>query len=260
MALLIVVVAFLVLTQCLGGSGLIPNPGAIDGFPGVSGSGGGTEVDPSDPTGAFVDAVADDVQITWDDVFRRAGQQYRPTEVVLFRGRTPTGCGLGSADTGPFYCPADSTVYLDTSFFALLDKRFGAAGDFAQAYVLAHEIGHHVQNLLGINGQVQEASQQNPSQANDLSIRMELQADCLAGVWAHSADERGVLEAGDLEEGLQAAAAVGDDRIQASVTGRIDPESWTHGSAEQRVRWLRRGFDSGTIESCDTFSVASNEL
>jgi predicted metalloprotease len=142
----------------------------------------------------------------------------------------------------------------------VLDQRFGASGDFAEAYVIAHEIGHHIQTLLGINAQVQQASQQDPSQANALSIRLELQADCFAGVWGHSANERGVLEPGDLQEGIDAAAAVGDDRIQASVTGRIDPESWTHGSSEQRTRWFMRGFDAGNTDACDTFSVSSDDL
>jgi predicted metalloprotease len=260
--LLVVVVLVLVLSQCMGGSGgsLIPDPGAIDGFPAAPDSGSTAQVDPGDPTGAFVDAVGDDVQITWDDVFTGAGRSYRPTAIVLYRGRPQTGCGLGTAQTGPFYCPLDRRVYLDTSFFRELDTRFGAAGDFAQAYVIAHEIGHHVQALLGINAQVQQASERDPAQANALSVRMELQADCLAGVWASSANARGVLEAGDLQEGLTAAAAVGDDRIQASVNGRIDPETWTHGSAAQRQRWLQRGFDAGTIEACDTFSVPADQL
>jgi uncharacterized protein len=259
--ILIIVLAFIV-PKCLGGAGsLIPNPGAVNGFPTVSAGGGSnTEVDPSDPTGQFVDAVQDDIQITWQEEFQRAGKTYTPTQVVLFRGSTQTGCGLGSTDTGPFYCPLDRHVYLDTGFFKELEQRFGASGDFAEAYVIAHEIGHHVQTLLGINQQVQQAAQNDPSQANQLSIRMELQADCLAGVWAHSANARGVLEQGDLQEALNAAAAVGDDRVQASVNGRIDPETWTHGSAEQRVRWLQRGFNTGNPDQCDTFSVPADQL
>jgi hypothetical protein len=179
---------------------------------------------------------------------------------VLFRGATQTGCGLGSARTGPFYCPADRRVYLDGSFFRELEQRFGAPGDFAQAYVIAHEFGHHVQTILGISQQVQQAARDDPSIANELSVRQELQADCLAGVWGHSANARGVLEAGDLQEGIVAAEAIGDDRIQASTTGRIEPETWTHGSADQRSRWLLHGFESGNIESCDTFSIAYDEL
>jgi hypothetical protein len=260
-AIVLVLLLVFVLPRCLGSAGsLIANPGAVEGFPNAGSSGSTTEVDPADPTGRFVDAVADDVQVTWEEVFAGAGRTYQPTQVVLFRGSTQTGCGLGTAQTGPFYCPADRRVYLDSSFFKELEQRFGASGDFAEAYVIAHEIGHHVQTLLGINAQVHRASQQDPSQANALSIRLELQADCLAGVWASSADARGVLEPGDLEEGLGAAAAVGDDRIQASVSGRIDPESWTHGSSEQRTRWLQRGFQAGNLNACDTFSVAADEL
>jgi predicted metalloprotease len=261
-AIVVIVLLVFVLPRCLGSSGgLIPNPDAVEGFPPVAaGAGGSTEVDPTDPIGAFVDAVADDIQITWDETFDGAERTYAPTQVVLFRGSTQTGCGLGTAQTGPFYCPADRRVYLDFSFFKELEQRFGASGDFAEAYVIAHEIGHHVQTLLGISEQVQRASQEDPSKANELSIRQELQADCFAGVWANSANARGVLEPGDLEEGIGAAAAVGDDRIQASVNGRIDPESWTHGSAEQRVRWLKAGFGAGTPEACDTFSVPIDEL
>jgi predicted metalloprotease len=261
-AIVLIVLLVFVLPRCLGSSGgLIPNPGAVEGFPPVdTGTVGSTEVDPTDPIGAFVDAVADDIQITWDETFDGGGRRYAPTQVVLFRGSTQTGCGLGTSQTGPFYCPADRRVYLDFSFFKELEQRFGASGDFAEAYVIAHEIGHHVQTLLGISEQVQRASQEDPSNANELSIRQELQADCFAGVWANSANARGVLEPGDLEEGIGAAAAVGDDRIQVSVNGRIDPESWTHGSAEQRVRWLRAGFESGNTDACDTFSIPIDEL
>jgi uncharacterized protein len=260
-AIVLLLLLVFVVPRLLGsGGGLIPDPGAVEGFPDVGGGGSTTEVDPTDPMGRFVDAVQDDVQITWQGMFRQAGRDYRPTQVVLFRGSTPTACGQGNADTGPFYCPVDRHVYLDTSFFNVLDQRFGASGDFAEAYVIAHEIGHHIQTLLGINAQVQQASQQDPSQANALSIRLELQADCFAGVWGHSANERGVLEPGDLQEGIDAAAAVGDDRIQASVTGRIDPESWTHGSSEQRTTWFLRGFDAGNPDACDTFSVSSDDL
>lgn len=259
-ALVLIIVLVFVLPRCLSGGGLIPNPGAVEGFPDVGSGGSTVEVDPTDPTGEFVDAVGDDIQITWEEQFAGGGRTYEPTQIVLFRGSTRTGCGLGTAETGPFYCPLDRRVYLDFSFFKELERRFGASGDFAEAYVIAHEIGHHVQTLLGISGQVQEASEQDPSRANELSIRQELQADCLAGVWASSANARGVLEPGDLEEGLDAAEAVGDDRIQAKVEGSIDPETWTHGSAEQRVRWLQRGFRSGNPDACDTFSVSADEL
>jgi hypothetical protein len=261
-AIVLVLILVFVLPRILGGSdGLIPDPGAVQGFPDAgAGSGSTTEVDPSDPVGAFVDAVGDDVQITWQELFEGAGRTYEPTQIVLFRGSTQTGCGLGTAKTGPFYCPADRRVYLDYSFFKELEQRFGASGDFAEAYVIAHEIGHHVQTLLGINGQVQQASRDDPSSANELSIRLELQADCLAGVWGSSANARGVLEPGDLEEGIDAAEAVGDDRIQEATTGRIRPETWTHGSAEQRVAWFQRGFQTGNPEACDTFSVPADEL
>jgi predicted metalloprotease len=215
---------------------------------------GGTEVDPSDPRGQFVDAVTDDVQTTWDDIFQRSGKTYQDTDVVLYDGATNTGCGQANSDVGPFYCPADGLVYLDTSFFDELEHRFGAPGDFAEAYVIAHEIGHHVQDLLGIDAQVQQQVQADPSRRNDLSIRQELQADCFAGVWGRAAQGAGVLEAGDLEEGLAAAAAVGDDRIQKAATGRINPETWTHGSSEQRRRWFSRGYEQGKPAVCDTFS------
>jgi predicted metalloprotease len=260
-AVLIVLLLVFVLPRILGGPGsMIEDPGAVRGFPDAGAGGSTTEVDPSDPMGQFVDAVQDDIQITWDEIFTGAGRTYQPAQVVLFRGSTRTGCGLGSAETGPFYCPADRHVYLDTSFFKELQQRFGAPGDFAEAYVIAHEIGHRVQTLLGIDQQVQQASRDDPSQANALSIRLELQADCLAGVWASSANARGVLEPGDLQEGITAAEAVGDDRIQASTTGRIDPETWTHGSSEQRVRWFRSGFEAGNPDACDTFSLSDQEL
>ncbi|HET9310120.1 MAG TPA: neutral zinc metallopeptidase, partial [Actinomycetota bacterium] len=261
-AILLVLLLVFLVPRCLGsGGGLIPDPGAVEGFPDV-GSGGGstTEVDPDDPAGEFAAAVGDDVQITWEETFAAGGQTYEDTEIVLFSGSTQTGCGLGSAQTGPFYCPADRRVYIDLSFFRVLEQQFGAAGDFAQAYVIAHEIGHHVQTLLGISQQVSQASQQDPSIANELSVRQELQADCLAGVWASSADARGVLEPGDLEEGINAAEQIGDDRIQQKTQGRIDPESWTHGSAEQRRRWLQTGFDAGNMQACETFTQDFGEL
>jgi hypothetical protein len=218
------------------------------------------QVDPDDPTGAFVDAVLDDVQITWIDLFERAGRTYEPTSVVLFTGSTQSACGMASQATGPFYCPADRLVYLDTSFFRELERRFGAPGDFAQAYVIAHEVSHHVQTLLGINAEVQQRSREDPSQANELSVRLELQADCFAGVWGRAAQAAGILEPGDIEEGLNAASAIGDDRIMESTGGRIDPESFTHGTAEQRAMWLRTGIQVGNPDACDTFSVPYDEL
>ena len=196
-----------------------------------------------------------DINDFWAARFNQAGGTgYRVTTVNVFTGVVQTGCGNATSDVGPFYCPADQQVYLDVAFFRDLDQRFRAPGDFAQAYVVAHEIGHHVQNVTGIFAQVDRAKRADPGQANELSIRTELQADCLAGVWGHSTYERGLLESGDLEEGLAAAAAVGDDRIQSQATGQINPETWTHGSSEQRTKWFRRGFDSGDPASCDTFS------
>jgi predicted metalloprotease len=254
----------LVLPRCLssGGLGDILG-GSLDGFgdvgtvqPAPTGPG----VDPTDPTGAFVDAVADDVQYVWDDIFTRAGEAYEPTRIVLFTGSTSSACGRASSATGPFYCPADRLVYLDASFFDELERRFGASGDFAEAYVIAHEIAHHVQTLLGINGRVQQQQRDDPSLANELSVRLELQADCFAGVWGRSAQAAGILEPGDVEEGLNAASAIGDDRIQESVNGRIDPESFTHGTAEQRAAWLRTGIQVGNPDACDTFSIPYDEL
>ncbi len=214
-----------------------------------------TPLDPDDRLFGFVNAVVDDVNVTWKDIFAGTGQRYEAATLVVFEGRTQTGCGPGSAATGPFYCPADSNVYLDLGFFRELRERFGAPGDFAQAYVIAHEYGHHVQNLLGINAEVQRISQQEPDRANDMSVRLELQADCLAGVWGHTALQQGELSEGDLDEALAAAESIGDDRIQETTTGRIDPESWTHGSAEQRAKWFSIGFDSGDPASCDTFNA-----
>jgi predicted metalloprotease len=250
--------------QLAGGGSVISDPGAIDiGLPGQAEAPAHTPLDEGaldDKLGNFVDAVGDDVQLTWRDAFARSGDQYRFAEIVLYTGETQTGCGLGSAETGPFYCPADQRVYLDGSFFNELSQRFGAPGDFAEAYVIAHELGHHVQNLLGIEQQVQRAGQAHPDQANELSVRLELQADCLAGVWAHSANERGVLQPGDIEEGMRAAAAVGDDRLQRQTGGRIDRESFTHGTSEQRVAWLGTGFRAGNPDACDTFSPAYGDL
>jgi predicted metalloprotease len=219
-----------------------PGGGRLDGAP-----------DPDAELKEFVSFVVEDVQQSWQQEFQAAGKSYEPTTLVLFEDAVQTGCGNASSDTGPFYCPVDRKVYLDLGFFRELASRFGAPGDFAQAYVVAHEFGHHVQNLLGINEQVQRAQQRNPDDANELSVRMELQADCFAGVWAHSAYEQQLLENGDLEEGLDAAAGVGDDRIQKQATGRVDPESFTHGTSEQRMKWFRTGYDRGEPDRCDTF-------
>ena len=201
----------------------------------------------------FVSYVLDDVQGTWRDVFAQSGDRYQDAELVLFRDGVRTGCGNATSAVGPFYCPPDRTAYLDLGFFRELNDRFDAPGDFAQAYVIAHELGHHVQKLLGVSDDVNRRQQANPDQANDLSVRLELQADCFAGIWGHSVYNRGVLEDGDLQEGLTAAASVGDDRIQEQAGVDVNPETWTHGSAEQRQTWFNRGFDSGDVAQCDTF-------
>jgi hypothetical protein len=213
-----------------------------------------TTPDPDRDLVDFMGFVVEDVQNSWVDVFASAGRRYEPTVLVLFEDQTSTGCGAASSATGPFYCPADGKMYLDLGFFRDLRDRFGAPGDFAQAYVIAHEAGHHVQNLLGIDENVRAEQRKRPGSENELSIRMELQADCFAGVWANSAFDDQLLESGDLEEGLGAAAAVGDDRIQQGTTGSVDRESWTHGSSSQRVEWFRRGFKTGAPEDCDTFT------
>lgn len=208
----------------------------------------------NDPAKVAVTKTVTHIQGTWQDIFRQAGREYEVTKVVLFEGGVSTGCGAASSEVGPFYCPADHKVYLDLGFFEDLSARFGAPGDFAQAYVIAHEFGHHVQTITGIEPQVREAQRSDPDSANELSVRMELQADCLAGVWGHAAYENNELEAGDVEEGLRAAAAVGDDRIQQQSGGRVDPHSFTHGTSEQRQRWFTTGFKSGDMATCDTFN------
>jgi predicted metalloprotease len=202
----------------------------------------------------FVSFVLDDVQGTWTREFQAMGRSYERSRLVLFTDSTNSGCGYAQAAMGPFYCPADQKVYIDLGFYHELRRRFGAPGDFAQAYVLAHEVGHHVQGLLGLETQLRSAQERNPGQANALSVRFELQADCLAGVWAHSTQQRDILEAGDVEEALGAAAAVGDDRIQKQSSGGVNPETWTHGSASQRMEWFNTGLQNGRIQSCDTFS------
>ena len=231
--------------------------GVLGGGSGGSNGDSGQLAGAPDPDAKLVDFigfVVDDVQGWWQQDFARSGQTYQVTKLVLFDGQTQSGCGPASSDTGPFYCPVDRKVYLELGFFRELRDRFKAPGDFAEAYVIAHEFGHHVQTLLGIEGRVQEERQSHPSEANDLSVRLELQADCYAGVWAHSAYEQNLLESGDLEEALTAAAAVGDDRIQRSAGRRVNPETWTHGSSAQRVQWLKAGFQTGDPGSCDTFS------
>lgn len=205
----------------------------------------------------FIGVVLADTEETWGQIFSQAGATYEQPKLVLFSGAVESACGFAQAAVGPFYCPGDRKVYLDLSFFQELQSRFGAPGDFAQAYVVAHEVGHHVQTLMGISERNMAARQQaGEAEANALSVRQELQADCFAGIWAHNADRsRQLLEEGDIEEGLNAAAAIGDDRLQKQGRGYVSPESFTHGSSEQRVRWFKRGLESGAVKSCDTFAA-----
>ncbi len=205
------------------------------------------------PTVQFVSFVLDDTQKTWAEILRDQGVAYRHARLVLFRDATYSGCGTAQSATGPFYCPVDEKVYIDLGFYDELKRRFGAPGDFAEAYVLAHEIGHHVQKLLGIEQKVEALRRSEPSERNQLSVKMELQADCLAGVWAHSTGQRNLLEKGDAESALGAAAAVGDDRLQKMATGRVTPETFTHGSSAQRTEWFQRGMDQGSVSACNTF-------
>lgn len=204
----------------------------------------------------FAVFVLDDAQAIWARILPSHGGQYRDAKLVLFRNAVRSGCGVAESAMGPFYCPTDEKVYLDLGFFDELRTRLGAAGDFAHAYVITHELGHHVQKILGTSSRVRQLQESRPGDANELSVRLELQADCFAGVWGQSTSERKILESGDIESGLNAASAVGDDRIQRSVRGTVRPESFTHGSSAQRVMWFKRGFESGNPESCDTFAGA----
>lgn len=210
-----------------------------------------------DPQADFVATVLGFTEDSWSAIFRAAGQRYKPPSLVMFSGATQSACGLGQAAMGPFYCPADQKIYIDLDFFRELRDRFRAPGEFAQAYVIAHEVGHHVQNLLGTSAQVQQARRtRSEKEANALSVRLELQADCFAGVWArHSDQASSILEHGDIESALAAATAIGDDRLQQQSRGYVTPDSFTHGSSAQRVRWFRRGIESGDPGSCDTFSA-----
>jgi uncharacterized protein len=209
-----------------------------------------------DPQTEFVARVLGDTEDVWGGVFQQQGGHYQPPKLVLFRGQAGSACGLASTATGPFYCPGDRKVYLDLAFFQELSTRFGAPGDFARAYVIAHEVGHHVQNQLGLMVQVeQRAANASDATRNALSVRQELQADCFAGVWGHSAQQRGLIDAKDVESGMGAAAAVGDDRLQKQTRGYVVPESFTHGTSAQRARWFRAGLDSGDLRKCDTFGA-----
>jgi uncharacterized protein len=224
----------------------------------------GAPTEETAPTGApandqqaqFISVVLKSTEDVWSKVFSERGARYEPPVLVLFSDATQSACGLGQSAMGPFYCPRDRKVYLDLSFFQDLANRFGAPGEFARAYVVAHEVGHHVQTLTGLSDRVAAAREQGDrTDSNQLSVRQELQADCYAGVWGHYASRQDLLEPGDAEEGLRAAAAIGDDRLQREAQGRVVPESFTHGSSAQRVEWLKRGLDSGRLESCDTFNA-----
>jgi predicted metalloprotease len=229
------------------------------GMPAIEQSAPAAHKPPADDQMArFVSKVLASTEDTWNEVFRANGRQYKEPKLVLFTGVTPTACGTGQSAMGPFYCPGDQKVYIDLAFYRELKERFKAPGEFAQAYVIAHEVGHHVQNLLGIADKVHAAQQRaSKAEANALSVRMELQADCLAGVWGKRTDTmKGVLEPGDLEAALTAASAIGDDRLQQQTQGRIVPESFTHGSSAQRMRWFKVGFETGDMNQCNTFKAA----
>jgi hypothetical protein len=257
------------LVMFLGGGGI--DPGALDDItdalaPGVvAPENEGTIAPTADPDADlkdYMNAVYTDLDLMWSEVFIAAGRDdYRMPGFVIFEDYTDSGCGGADETVGPHYCPVDEKIYLDFDFFTLLEDQFGAGGDFAPAYVIAHEFGHHIQTVIGVSDEVRALQQQNPDQANELSILMELQADCFAGVWASTlavgtgTDESVELDPGEIQEAIEAAEAVGDDRIQSQVTGQINPETWTHGSAEQRAQWTMTGYDSGDPGACDTFSV-----
>jgi predicted metalloprotease len=243
--------------------GVDPTPLLQPGGPlpgGAAADGPALDAANADPAAQFVAVVLADTEDTWREIFAAGGARYAEPTLVLFAGAVQSACGYAEAAMGPFYCPADRKLYIDLSFYDELKTRFNAPGDFAEAYVIAHEVGHHVQNLLGVSGQVQAARQRaSKAEGNALSVRLELQADCFAGVWANRADmARQILEDGDVEEALAAASAIGDDRLQMQSQGRITPDSFTHGTAAQRMRWFRAGLDSGDLAACDTF--ASQDL
>jgi predicted metalloprotease len=249
------IIAILIALLTGGGGGL---GGMIDELPGAvpeASSSNDVANEAQSEDAEFATFLTEDTQAMWASEFQQAGRQYQYARLNMFTGQVDTGCGAATSAVGPFYCPADGEVYIDLDFFRELSDRFGAPGDFAQAYVIAHEIGHHVQNLMGISDEVRQAQQAAGSQAeaNKWSVRLELQADCLAGVWAHSVYARGDLEPGDIEEGLAAAEAVGDDRIQEQAGMSVNPETWTHGSSAERQEWFNRGFESGESSECDTF-------
>jgi predicted metalloprotease len=240
----------LVLGYCMTGDplGLLGGGGEfIETQPGEAGARG----TPADELGQKVTHILGDTERTWNEIFAQQNRDYREPTLVLFSDAVQSACGFNSAAVGPFYCPGDHKLYIDLSFFGDLDRRFGAPGDFAQAYVVAHEVGHHVQNILGVF----ESARASGGDPNTVSVKQELMADCFAGVWGHYAAKRGLLDPGDVEQGLTAAAAIGDDRIQQRTQGRVTPESWTHGSSAERVRWFRTGLEAGQLRSCDTFAT-----
>ncbi len=253
LGILLLIVVFMVLFKL---GPFAPSGTEVSSVPSSTSLGPGSSA-PQDELADFVSVVLADTEDTWRAILPSAGVAYEEPVLVLFSGYTQTACGLGQSATGPFYCPLDRKLYIDLSFYDELRTRFGAPGDFAQAYVITHEVGHHVQTLLGISQEVDAARRRSSQvQANELSVRLELQADCLSGIWAHHAQrERQILEEGDIEEGLAAAAAIGDDRIQRQTQGHVVPDSFTHGSSQQRVRWFRRGFETGDLGTCDTFSA-----
>jgi predicted metalloprotease len=251
-----VVLVLLVLSLLTGRNFLsLVDPNAIGGTDQPASSGPVTSSPDEDRLVQFVTFVLNDAQATWA---RLLPGEYQKTTLVLFRDSTPTACGMGQTASGPFYCPGDEKVYIDLGFYDELKQHFGAAGDFAQAYVITHELGHHIQRLRGIEGRVRQAQEARPSAANALSVRLELQADCYAGIWGHSTAERQILEAGDVDEALRAAASIGDDRIQRMSGRGVQPESFTHGSSAQRVEWFKRGFESGDLDACDTFAKGTD--
>jgi uncharacterized protein len=229
-------------------AGRLPTFPQAPNKPALPSAGGVAQVD------KFITAVFDDAQADWKGVFASAGETYTPAKLVLFSSAVRTGCGTESSEVGPFYCPADHTVYLDVAFFDEMERKYGVTGDFSMAFVVAHELGHHIQTITGLSAQVAQRKEATPAQANTLSVLTELQADCYAGVWAHSTYRRGLLEAGDLDEALVAAASVGDDFLQQAANGTVRPEQWTHGSSAQRQQWLTTGYDSGQPSACNTFA------
>jgi uncharacterized protein len=237
------------------------DPGAVTSITEQVGGGASQQAGPrgapADPTGEFVAKVLGSTEDVWGNVFQRSGSQYRAPTLVLYDGAVRSACGTGQAAMGPFYCPGDEKLYIDLSFFRDLQNRFKAPGDFAQAYVVAHEVGHHIQKLTGAFDKAEAMRGRSQGRNNQVSVRMELQADCYAGVWGHHAGNMKQLSAGDLEEALNAATAIGDDRLQKQTQGRVVPESFTHGSSQQRMRWFKRGMDSGRPQDCDTFAAAS---